>query len=132
MYDVPPDVWMTGQAIRSASSLTSRWVREVCTPWPTSRIGLLASRISLAASATSGAPAPWLTSRYLFGGNGSGTSSSSSITWEGNSTYDGPGVPDIDWRIASRMISSVWSAYSMELLYLTDAAKSGSCRTNWI
>lgn len=49
---------MTGQAIRSASSFTAGPVRDVCTPWPTNRIGLFASRISLAALAISGAPAP--------------------------------------------------------------------------
>ena len=36
MNDVPPEVWITGQAISSASSFTCCWVREVCTPWPTS------------------------------------------------------------------------------------------------
>src|SRR5690349_22485656 len=130
MYDVPPEVWMTGQAISSANSLTSCWVREVCTPWPTSRIGLLASRINVAASAISRDPAPWLTRRYRLGGRGSGTSSSSRMTCDGYSTYEGPGVPDIDRRMASRMISSVWSAYSIDELNFTDASKSGSCWTN--
>lgn len=40
------------------------------------------------------------------------------------------GVPDMARRMASWMISSVWSAYSMDALYLTDGAKSGSWRTN--
>ncbi len=32
-------------------------------------------------------------------------------------------MPDIALRIASRMISSVWSAYSIELLYFTDGVE---------
>ena len=35
-------------------------------------------------------------------------------------------------RIASRMISSVWSAYSIELENLTESSIIGSCRTNWM
>ncbi len=41
-------------------------------------------------------------------------------------------MPDIDRRMASWMISSVWSAYSMELLYFTDGVKRPSCWTNWM
>jgi hypothetical protein len=41
-------------------------------------------------------------------------------------------VPDIARRIASRMISSVWSAYSMDELYFTDGVKSPSCWMNWM
>ena len=41
-------------------------------------------------------------------------------------------MPDIARRIASRTISSVWSAYSIDALYFTDGAKSGSWRTNWM
>jgi hypothetical protein len=32
MYDVPPEVWITGQFMSSASCLTAAPVREVCTP----------------------------------------------------------------------------------------------------
>ena len=34
--------------------------------------------------------------------------------------------------MASCTISSVWSAYSIELLYFTDGAKRPSCWTNWM
>ena len=34
-------------------------------------------------------------------------------------------MPDIARRMASRTISSVWSAYSIDALYFTDGAKSG-------
>ena len=132
MNDVPPEVWITGHCIRSASSLTAAPVREVWTPCPTNRIGLAAARINFTASATSRSPAFWLTSRYRLGGSGSGTSSSSRMTCDGYSMYAGPGVPDMARRIASRMISSVWSAYSIELLYLTDGVKRPSCWTNWM
>ena len=41
-------------------------------------------------------------------------------------------MPDIARRMASCTISSVWSAYSMELLYFTDGVKRPSCWTNWM
>ena len=47
MNEVPPEVWITGHASSSASSLTASPVRDVCTPWPTSRIGFLAARDQL-------------------------------------------------------------------------------------
>src|SRR6266853_285310 len=54
------------------------------------------------------------------------------MTCDGYSMYTGPGVPDWQMRSACRMISSVWSAYSMLALYFTEFLNSGSCFTNWM
>ena len=62
-HDVPPEVWIAGAAIRSASALTDAPARAVCTPCPTRITGCFAARISSTASATRSAPAVWFTSR---------------------------------------------------------------------
>ena len=55
MYEVPPDVWITGHASTRASAATESCARAVCAPCPTSRIGSFAARISFTAASTAGA-----------------------------------------------------------------------------
>src|SRR5436190_858383 len=55
---VPPEVWITGHFISSASSRTAAPEREVWTAWPTSRIGFLAALISSIASTRRSPSAP--------------------------------------------------------------------------